>query len=219
MTERELFQKYVKTGDVVYDIGANIGITVRDFLSLGAKHVYAFEPSPNNFHDLQKNCENEPVTCLQIALHEKEYSCVTPFKDCRTDYTDSSGLKMDTEQLIHYKTLQSVITELGMTLPDIIKLDIEGMESLVLKTFDFLFQSKRPVMLVEIHAKRRGDELQDYPDNPHFRWSDEGGFDFNLLKGFNYSVEYGDGSRASKDSDWNPYPGQHSSIVLIPNEQ
>jgi hypothetical protein len=67
-------------------------------------------------------------------------------------------------------------------MPNFIKLDIEGMESLVLKTFKFLFESSRPTMYVEIHAAQRGNLIQNYEDNPHWKWVEEGGFDFNLLK-------------------------------------
>lgn len=216
MSEIDLFRKYTKPGDIVYDIGANVGNTVRDFLRLDAKYVYAFEPSPNNFGDLINNCQGFPVTCLKVALHEKEYTCDTPFKDCRTDYTDDTGKKMDSIQQITYCTLESVMKQQSLPAPDVIKLDVEGMESLVLNTFEFLWKGKRPIVYVEIHAQPRAMDNQNYADNPHFRYPEQGGFDFNLLKSFDYYVENSAGEAFSLTEDWNFSEGTHSMFILIP---
>ena len=217
MSEKDLFSKYVKPGDVVFDIGANVGLTVRAFLELGAGQVYAFEPSPNNFDDLVNNCKGEKVVCLQVALHEREYTCVTPFKDCRTDYTDHRGKKMDSAQTINYRTLKSVCDEQNLVLPDIVKLDVEGMESLVMKTFDFLLKSRRAILFVEIHAQPRSLDNQDYADNPHYRYPDEGGYDFNRLKNLGYIIERTDGTLFSPLEDWNFPEATHEMFVFKPS--
>jgi len=57
--ETELIRKTVKEGDIVLDIGANIGVyTVMIAEIVGEKgKVYAFEPDPTNFAILKKNVE------------------------------------------------------------------------------------------------------------------------------------------------------------------
>jgi FkbM family methyltransferase len=42
--DRQLFQKYVRSGDVVLDAGANVGVTVAEALACGAKRVICVEP-------------------------------------------------------------------------------------------------------------------------------------------------------------------------------
>jgi len=215
--EFDLYEKYINTDSICYDIGAHVGEISFQIAQKGAE-VYAFEPSPNNFPNLKSNCENFKIKCFNVGLHEKSYSCTTQFKDCRTDYTDSSGKKIDTVQQIEYILLEEFIKNNNIPLPDFIKLDIEGMESLVLKTFNFLFEHKRPVIYVEIHAAPNGNKIQDYPDNPHWVWPKNGGFDFNELKKFNYLI-IDEGRVLDIAEDYNPKEESHKPYILIPLEK
>ena len=127
MNEFDLYGIYVKDGSIAYDIGAHIGEISFQMKNKGSD-VYAFEPSPNNFPILKKNCEHLGIKCYDIALHEKTYDCDTPFKDCKTDYYDASGKKTDSIQHIRYHTLENFIKENNLPMPNFIKLDIEGMQ-------------------------------------------------------------------------------------------
>lgn len=214
MNEFDLYKKYIKPGSVAYDIGAHIGVIAIQMKTAGAE-VYAFEPSPNNFPCLESNCSRYGIQCFDIALHEKTYSCFTQFKDCRTDYIDASGKKMDSVQHIKYYLLEQFIKENNLPLPNFIKLDIEGMESIVLKTFKFLFESSRPTIYVEIHAQSKSLDNQNYADNPHWVWPEDGGFDFNSLKSLKYNIIVNN-QILDKSTDWNPLPMTHSNMILIP---
>ena len=57
--ETEVVKKEIKKGDVVLDIGANIGYYTLIFAKLVGKEgkVFAFEPDPTNFSLLKKNVE------------------------------------------------------------------------------------------------------------------------------------------------------------------
>jgi FkbM family methyltransferase len=214
MNEFDLYKKYIKPGIVAYDIGAHIGVIAIQMKMAGAE-VYAFEPSPNNFPYLNANCSRADIKCFDVAVHEKTYQCFTEFKDCRTDYIDSAGKKMDSIQHIKYYLLEDFIKENNLPLPNFIKLDIEGMESIVLKTFKFLFESCRPTIYVEIHAQSKTLDNQNYENNPHWVWPEDGGFNFNSLKDFGYKIIIND--EILNDSlDWNPQPNSHSNMILIP---
>jgi FkbM family methyltransferase len=206
MNELDIFTKYIPNA-IVYDIGAHVGLMSRYFIENGASYVYAFEPSIYNYSKLLSNTKNLNVSCFNIALHEKEYSCETRFRDCTTN---------DETQPIKYFTLENFISQNQIPLPDFIKLDIEGMESLVLNTFDFLFKEKRPVIYIEIHAARKGNTIQNYLDNPHWRWPEEGGFDFNKLKNFNYKIILNNEIEINKNVDYNPEENSHTGYTLIP---
>ena len=57
--EKEVIEKQIKKGDVILDIGANIGFYTLIMAKLvGEKgKVYAFEADPTNFEILKKNVE------------------------------------------------------------------------------------------------------------------------------------------------------------------
>jgi FkbM family methyltransferase len=214
MNEFDLYRKYITKGSVAYDIGAHIGVIAIQMKMAGAE-VYAFEPSPNNFPHLNINCSRAGIKCFDIAVHEKTYQCLTQFKDCRTDYKNEEGKTVDTFQQIKYCILEDFIKENNLPMPNFIKLDIEGMESVVLKTFKFLFESCRPTIYVEIHAQSKMLDNQNYENNPHWVWPEDGGFDFNSLKDFGYKIIINN-EILSDDLDWNPQPNSHSNMILIP---
>lgn len=215
----DIYRKFLPDNAIVYDVGAHIGDISKYFTSIGAKHVYAFEPSDNNFPLLRNNTKDiVNITCLQVALHSKKYKCKTRFKDCKTDYIDNTGGRLDTEQNIEYVVLEDFITANNISQPDYIKLDIEGMESIVLNTFNFLLSQKRPTIYVEIHAAPRKQNSQKYQDNPHWTWPEDGGFDFNALKNYDYKILHNN-QLLSVNNDYNPHEGMHSEYILIPNEK
>ena len=56
LEKQQLFTKFVKNNDVVYDIGAHVGFyTLLASMLVGDGRVYAFEPDPENFKILEKN--------------------------------------------------------------------------------------------------------------------------------------------------------------------
>ena len=73
--ETELVKKEVKDGDIVLDIGANIGYYSLVFSQIVGTNgrVFAFEPDPNNFALLKKNIEInnlKNVTLIQKAVSD-----------------------------------------------------------------------------------------------------------------------------------------------------
>jgi len=66
--ETEIVKKIIKEGDVVVDIGANIGYYTLLFAKLVGKSgkVFAFEPEPTNFNLLKKNCEVNGYKNIQL---------------------------------------------------------------------------------------------------------------------------------------------------------
>ncbi len=215
MNEFSIYNKYIKPGHTVYDIGAHIGKMSRYFCELGVKEVHAFEPSKKNMEDAKKNLRDKSnVVFHGVALNSLTYDCLTRFKDCR----DPFGDPFDQEQEITYVNLEKYAQEKNLALPDFIKMDIEGMESIVLDTCRFLFSGPRPIFYVEIHAKDRNLDVQTYKDNPHWLWPDQGGFDFNDLKKYNYCIIKED-KVLTDEEDYNPPVGYTKGIILIPKEK
>lgn len=207
------YDNFINSGDVVYDIGAHTGNMSIYFLNKGAKRVYAFEPSIYNLQILKNNVKDlENVTICDVALNDKEYECLTRFRDCRV------GEVLDQEQSIKYVILQNYIKSNNLEYPDFIKIDIEGMESIILKDFDFLFSGKRPIIFVEIHAAPK-NEKQNYKNNPHWIWPEDGGFDFNTIKQYDYLYINDKPEVVDYSKDFNPSVGEHKGCILIPKEK
>jgi FkbM family methyltransferase len=211
--EEYAYANFLKSGDVVYDIGAHIGERSINFANSGAKDVYAFEPVSFNFDRLVANTSNYPnIHTFNIALHEREYECVTKFRHCDIRRPE------DQETKIKYCILPKFIIQKGLKLPDFLKFDIEGMESFVLKTCNFLFSEQRSIFFVEIHAAPK-NERQSYENCPHWATPEDGGFDFNILKKLDYKIMDKTLTFFDESIDWNPVPVQHKGIIMIPSEK
>lgn len=134
-----VYEKYLKKGDVVYDIGAFKGVLSLAFANLGYE-VYAIEASERNYYDLVSNTSsNKNITTILAALHEKDLGeVVTRFNDCIGSEHPS--------QKITYYSYDSLVKCFNLPPPRFIKMDIEGMESVVFKNFDTVLKSIRPLI-------------------------------------------------------------------------
>lgn len=162
-------------GKVIFDIGAHIGFHSLYFARLvGPKgKVYAFEPNPKNVERLNLIREKNPdikniITVCDVAvsnvLGTEEFSMSDDIESGR-----SSGGFIDTADTIwgreafamrgfkeiSVKTVPMDLfkQELGIQeAPDLIKIDVEGAESLVLIGAKNTLLSKKPIILMEIHS-------------------------------------------------------------------
>jgi FkbM family methyltransferase len=141
-----LFKKVVKEGDVVIDLGANIGY----FTLLAAKlvgptgKVFAFEPEPKNFSYLKKNVELNNYT--NVIIEQKavsNYNGRTKLFICPYDsghHTINRPNGIEAYRLGRPGNITSIDIEV-VTLDDylrnktdrvdVIKIDVEGAEALV----------------------------------------------------------------------------------------
>jgi len=163
----------LRQGDVVYDIGANVGLyTVFAARHGGAGgHVYAFEPHVANARSLLRNVlvngQRDQVTVLSFALGE-----ATAFFDLEYD-DDAPGSGMSTlgasprksaeehgtcKELKYVTSVDSLLEQGVLRPPQLVKIDVEGGELGVLKGMRGLLGSRnrRPRSIqVEIDADSR----------------------------------------------------------------
>jgi len=142
----ELIDKYVTSGSIVVDVGANIGYhTV--FASKRAKKVVAFEPEPNNYALLKKNieansCEN--VTAVNSGLSEAAGTANLHLCESNTGshsmVSDGKAVPISLTTLDDYLHGERV---------DFIKMDIEGAEGLALKGMLKTLEKWRPIVVSE----------------------------------------------------------------------
>ncbi len=176
-------------GQVVYDIGANIGLTTLFFSrEVGEQGmVVAFEPVPANLKRLKDNLRVNHTTNVRVydsALGEKEQTAeiaftpeATGIATIRTDIMKRYHQKYRIEMIpIKVVPLDRLLEREEIPPPHFIKIDVEGFEYAVLRGAEKTITQYKPRIFVEIHganpedAKRNAIEL------------------YNLLSSWGYTV-------------------------------
>jgi FkbM family methyltransferase len=161
-----LFCKIVKEGDVVVDLGANIGyFTLLAAKLVGKKgKVYAFEPEPRNYQYLIRNIQlngYDNVVALQRAVADKPSTVklfICPYdtghhtiqkydgiEAYRPDFVDKKKEFVEVEQVCLDDFLRGITTKIN-----VIKMDVEGAEMLALAGMEQLIRdNKNLIMLIE----------------------------------------------------------------------
>lgn len=137
---RDFYRQFVQPGDLVFDVGANLGNRVDAFLALGAR-VVAVEPQPFCVHALHARWgRNTRLTVLPIGLDEHPGAATLyvadshVFSSFSADYardTEFKGIKWDQGHEMQVSTLGNLTETFG--LPAFTKIDVEGFEPNVLR--------------------------------------------------------------------------------------
>jgi FkbM family methyltransferase len=157
-----LFKKVVKQGNVVVDLGANIGY----FTLLAAKlvgengKVFSFEPEPQNFNYLIRNIElnnYQNVFAYQKAIADKVgktklYICT--YDSGHHTINQSEGIEAyrlgragETKEIeIDLVTLDSFLADKTDKV-DIVKIDVEGAEALAIDGMREILKKNRDIKI------------------------------------------------------------------------
>ncbi len=165
-----ILRAFVRPADVVWDVGANIGLYSRIFVQcFNACHVFAFEPMSENLPELRHNLAlggiANRVTVLPLALSNRN-----GMADFQVDDIQSASGALDSVyrgeacraraaldlppkiERVHARTIDSILEEGLVPVPDVIKLDVEGAERLVLDGGEKFFSEHNPKLLIETHG-------------------------------------------------------------------
>ena len=152
---RRVFAAFVRPGDVVYDLGANVGIHSLNFsLLAGAQGtVYAFEPAPFNIAELEvikrvNGAQN--MTIVPLAVSNQTGKLTFALGDHPKGGSLEMGLDRTATTTVDVTTIDLLIRE-GMKIPDFLKVDIEGAEGAALEGMDDCVAQAHPTMYVELH--------------------------------------------------------------------
>jgi FkbM family methyltransferase len=152
--EKQLvFRRTVSAGDVVYDLGANVGFytLLASVLAGDAGHVYSFEPLAANAAILQRHLEMNRIrncTVLQMAVTASDG--VAHFDPSTSG--DLAHLSETSTETVKTVALDSLFVAGQIRAPRVMKIDIEGAELEALKGSVALIELHRPVILLATHG-------------------------------------------------------------------
>lgn len=164
-------QRLLQPGDVVYDVGSNIGLYVRFLVQqFQASRVIAFEPMTDTFKLLQNNVAKNADVAAKTTLFNLALADVESEEQFQIDDMSSAsstlnrvtggapstgrlqyGLPPKT-QTVKVLPLDLVIARHNCPPPKLIKIDVEGAGGLVLQGARQTMLNHRPDLLVETHS-------------------------------------------------------------------
>jgi FkbM family methyltransferase len=177
----------VKPGDVVFDIGAHLGLmsVIASQLSGPSGKVYAFEPSPSTFDLLKKvlrlNSTPNSVIPEQMAITNTVG---------KLRFFLSSDPGSNSNSLVEKHHLDRAAVEINCTSLDtysktnhirsiaFIKIDAEGSELQVLQGAEAVLQVQRPKLILAVHPRlirNNGNEPREI---------------FSYINALNYTILY-----------------------------
>jgi FkbM family methyltransferase len=140
------YSQFVRRGDLVFDVGANIGVYSEIFFELGAR-VIAIEPNPKCVRLLQalkqrssvivEACaaSDQPGTLvLQLSAYNQLSSANPNWRE-KLDQTLQDKAHWQDELTVDATTLTQLAEQHGV--PDFVKIDVEGLDDRVIRGMSF----------------------------------------------------------------------------------
>ena len=155
LEKQQLFKKFVKNNDVVYDIGAHVGFyTLLASMLVGDGRVYAFEPLPSNIAILKKHIvlnKLTNVTVIEAAVSDKEGK--TFFKEGESSTTGTISEK-NGSFAVQEVFIDKLIETQNILPPRILKIDVEGTELSVLQGARRTLRQYKPIIFLATHSQK-----------------------------------------------------------------
>jgi FkbM family methyltransferase len=147
-------QRTLRFGDVVFDVGANVGVYTGLAAAVvgSAGHVYAFEPGPDNLSNLHRRFgATTNVTVIAAAVSDRPGTATlfTDRRDSRRHSLSSANVGKDG----HAITVQQVCLDdycHALKRLDVIKIDAQGAELAILHGARRAIGHFKPKLVLEL---------------------------------------------------------------------
>jgi FkbM family methyltransferase len=175
----ELLMSHLKPGSVFYDIGAHIGI-----ISLIAARIVgtqgevdAFEADSENAERIAEHAVRNSIGQIHVFNNAVWHTAgLLQFERASPHSSRNQG---SVSNATPQAGLEIVEIE-GVTLdefvrshrpPDVVKVDVEGAEASVLEGSALLFETKKPILICEIHNARAYQRVTEWLSDRSYRYS------------------------------------------------
>ncbi len=176
--------RQIQPGEVLYDVGANVGVYTIYAGVRGAK-VFAFEPESSNYYCLSKNILlnkiDDHVTAYAFAISDTNKLDTLRLSNLNfgganhsfaenKDFSGSTFKSVFNQGCIGF-TLDTLIYEHGLMCPRYLKIDVDGLESKVLGGMNRLIKDPNlKSVLIELNTDLPEDlELVELFKNAGFK--------------------------------------------------
>jgi FkbM family methyltransferase len=132
--EANLLGRLLRPGDVVYDLGANYGLTAALAAArVGpAGRVEAFEPGPAALRLLRMNAASRPNLAVHpVALADRRTTAeffIARKGNMSSLTAPASGVPVRSSEMVEVWPLDALVRERGLPAPVLVKCDVEGAE-------------------------------------------------------------------------------------------
>jgi len=161
---RDSLYSLIRPGDVVLDVGTNVGETLLNFARLVGPNgrVYGFEPDERNFKNVPRNTglnyfKNVRVFNLGVSDRKETLKLfrVDPHnRGMNRILSETEAAEFDDFTTIEVNTLDNVIAENALEKIDVMKIDIEGYEMHALRGAERLLSTQKPKLFIEVGYTR-----------------------------------------------------------------
>lgn len=186
------YRELIEDGDIVLDIGANVGSHTLPLAQLvaGTGKVISFEPTAHAFAKQKANISLNPTLAQRIdayqmmlmasaveAMPEAVYSS-WPLEVAEDLHSEHHGRLMST-QGARLGTLDETLRDLGVGKVDFIKLDVDGNELAVLLGATATLKKFQPRIMLELAPYVYADNPGDFDRLLELLW--EGGYEIGEM--------------------------------------
>jgi FkbM family methyltransferase len=200
----DFLRKTLKQGDVVVEVGANVGAHTLYIAKLIGPmgHVYAFEPTSFALNKLQKNISLNPdlanITVRSDLVTDNDKS--VPNMSINSSWTLSGERSPSIIRDFSVISIDSFVRENNINRLDLVKIDVDGYDFKVLRGASDAISNLRPIIfceLCEYTLRAQGDSIKDI---------------FTMIESLGYSAYYENGERIGNVDDVLSMVGLHTSI-------
>jgi FkbM family methyltransferase len=161
--DRDKLYSLIREGQMIFDVGTNIGETLLNFARLTGEqgYVYGFEPDEENYNNAQKNIHLNNFKNIHVfrqAVSDKKEMvklfCVEPHNRGMNRILEQGDEQEGRFTILETTTLDSIVQENNIKRVDVMKIDIEGYEMHAIKGAIEMLKRFRPVLFIEVGYTR-----------------------------------------------------------------
>lgn len=165
-----IYNKLVKSSDVIFDIGAYNGLYSILAATINPDaNIYAFEPTPSTFNILKRNVlvnnlENIDISNMALSNIQGRAQFYLPMDSTLpSDASLLKGFRPDSKVVdVRVETIDDFVQKNDIGKIDLIKLDVEAVEPLVLQGGLMQIEIHRPIIICEVLYNRTEKELENF---------------------------------------------------------